>query len=221
VESGHPTWANVGTYRYRAFKSPEIAQNGRQLTARSGHSVIPDTQDARISISLLNMRYWNNRSNSRLTALIGLGLLAFAVLAETEIYKWVDEEGNVHYSDCAPPPTCDAETIQAEPEPDPLEVRKAQERLERMLAEQEVSKAEREQETLERERQRVAAMKIAVARKQICIRARQNLHVLQVQRPVYYIDENGKYVYLDDETRLSEIARMMKLIDENCQPISE
>lgn len=167
------------------------------------------------------MRHLSARSNSRFTVLIGLGLLAFTALAETEIYRWVDEEGNVHYSDCAPPPSCDAETIQAEPEPDPLEVRRAQERLDKMLAEQEVSKAEHEQEMLERERQRVAAMKIAVARKEICIRARQNLHVLQVQRPVYYIDENGKYVYLDDETRLSEIARMMRLIGDNCEPVSE
>ena len=90
-----------------------------------------------------------------------------------------------------------------------------------MLAQQEQSTAEREQEKLERERQRVAAMKVAVAKKQICIRARQNLHVLQVQRPVFYIDENGNYVYLDDKSRLSEISRMMKLIADNCEPVSD
>ena len=157
----------------------------------------------------------------RLSLVLGLVLLAPSALADSEIYKWTDEEGNVHYSDCPPPPSCDAETIQAEPEPDPSEVRKAQERLERMLVEQEESRAGREQEKLEKERQRVMAMQVAVARKRICIRARQNLHVLLVQRPVFYIDENGKYVYLDDETRLSEISRMRKLIDENCVPISD
>ena len=157
----------------------------------------------------------------RLSLVLGLVLLAPSALADSEIYKWTDEEGNVHYSDCPPPPSCDAETIQAEPEPDPSEVRKAQERLERMLVEQEESRAGREQEKLEKERQRVMAMQVAVARKRICIRARQNLHVLQVQRPVFYIDENGKYVYLDDETRLSEISRMRKLIDENCVPMSD
>lgn len=157
----------------------------------------------------------------RLSLVLGLVLLASSAFADSEIYKWTDEEGNVHYSDCPPPPSCDAETIQAEPEPDPGEVRKAQERLERMLVEQEESRAGREQEKLEKERQRVMAMQVAVARKQICIRARQNLHVLLVQRPVFYIDENGKYVYLDDETRLSEISRMRKLIDENCVPMSD
>jgi hypothetical protein len=159
--------------------------------------------------------------NRRLIFVFGLALLASFALAESEIYKWIDEEGNVHYSDCPPPPSCDAEAIQAEPEPDPVEVRKAQERLDQMLMEQEESRAEREQEKLKKEHQRVMAMQIAVAKKRVCIRARQNLQVLQVQRPVFYIDENGKYVYLDEETRLSEISRMLKLIAENCEPVSD
>ena len=166
------------------------------------------------------MLCWIVNATSRLFLVLSLALLATSALAESEIYKWVDEEGNVHYSDCPPPPSCDAETIQTEQEPDPSEVRKAQERLDRMLSEQEESRAEREQEKLNRERQRVIAMQVAVARKRICIRARQNLQVLQIQRPVFYIDENGNYVYLDEETRLSEIARMQKLIAVNCEPVS-
>jgi hypothetical protein len=160
----------------------------------------------------------HNTILERLSLLIGLALLASSAVAESEIYKWVDEEGNVHYSDCPPPPSCDVETIQAEPAPDPSDVRRAQERLDQMLAEQEESKAERDQEKLDTERKRVLAVKLAVARKQVCIRARQNLYVLQVQRPVFYIDENGKYVYLDDEIRLLEINRMLNLIAENCEP---
>ena len=147
--------------------------------------------------------------------------MPLSAIADSEIFKWVDEEGNVHYSDCPPPPSCDAETIQTEPEPDPTEVRRAQQRLDQMLAEQEEHKTERVQVKLEEERRRVLAMKFAVAKKQVCIRARQNLHVLQVQRPVFYINEDGEYVYLDEETRLSEIARMSRLIAENCEPTRE
>ena len=156
-----------------------------------------------------------------LTLALGLALSASSAIADSEIYKWTDEEGNVHYSDCPPPPSCDAEKIEAESAPDPSEVRKAQQRLDKMLAEQEESRAEREQEQLKKEQQRVIAMQIAVARKKICIRARQNLHVLLVQRPVFYIDENGQYVYLDEETRLAEIERMRQLIAENCEPVAE
>ena len=34
-------------------------------------------------------------------------------------------------------------------------------------------------------------------------------------------DENGKYVYLDEETRLSEIERMRRLIAETCEPVAD
>jgi hypothetical protein len=137
--------------------------------------------------------------------------------SDSEIYKWVDEEGNVHYSDCPPPPSCDAETVAAPESPDPGDVRRAQERLDEMLEEQQVSKGEREKERLEKERQKILAMKFAVAKKQVCIRARQNLHVLQVQKPVFYLDEEGEYIYLDEETRQAEIQRMKQLIAENCE----
>lgn len=160
-------------------------------------------------------------ANRCLPLAIGLALFASAAVADSEIYKWTDEEGNVHYSDCPPPPSCDAEIVEAEPEPDPSEVRKAQQRLEQMLAEQAEGRAEREHEQLEKEEQRVIAMQIAVARKRVCIRARQNLQVLLVQRPVFYIDENGNYVYLDEETRISEVERMRRLIAENCEPVSD
>ncbi len=154
----------------------------------------------------------------KLLLLLSLVMAAFSASADSEIYKWVDEEGNVRYSDCPPPPSCDAETIQAPQEPNPSDVRRAQERLNEMLEEQHVSKGEREQEKLEKERQRVIAMAVAVAKKRVCIRARQNLYVLQVQKPVFYLDEKGEYVYLDEKTRQAEILRMEQLITENCEP---
>ena len=154
----------------------------------------------------------------KLLLLLGLAMAAFSASADSEIYKWVDEEGNVRYSDCPPPPSCDAETIQAPQEPNPTDVRRAQERLNEMLEEQHVSKDEREQEKLEKERQRVIAMTVAVAKKRVCIRVRQNLYVLQVQKPVFYLDEKGEYVYLDEETRQAEIRRMEQLITDNCEP---
>lgn len=153
----------------------------------------------------------------RLLLLLSMVIVTFSAWADSEIYKWVDEEGNVHYSDCAPPPSCDAETIQAPQEPNAADVRRAQARLNKMLEEQHVSKSEREQEKLEKERQRVLAMTVAVAKKRVCIRARQNLHVLQVQKPVFYLDEEGEYVYLDEKTRQAEIQRMQQLITENCE----
>ena len=97
------------------------------------------------------------------------------------------------------------------------DVERAKQQLETLMAEQEESKALREQEKLERERRRVEAMQIAVARKRLCVQARQNLHVLLMERPVYYIDETGERVYLDDQKHKAEIARMQQLIADNCE----
>jgi hypothetical protein len=49
-----------------------------------------------------------------------------------------------------------------------------------------------------------------------CILARQNLHLLEMQRPVYYIDERGERVYLDDQVRAAEMEWMRAEIAEYC-----
>ena len=154
-------------------------------------------------------------------SLICLLLTTSLGMADSEIYKWTDEDGNVHFSDCPPPPSCDAETIRTPVEPAKEDVSRAQQRLDEMLQEQQVTKAERERAKLEKERKRVLAMEVAVAMKRACIRARQNLQVLQVQKPVFYIDEKGEYVYLDEATRQAEIERMKNLVAATCAPTSD
>jgi hypothetical protein len=154
---------------------------------------------------------------SLLVAVLACALAAVSMAgAEGTIYKWVDKEGNVHYTDCPPPPGCEAEAVVPPAAPSAAEVEAAQERLESALAEQEQAAAAREQDRLERERQKLRAMQVAVIKKQKCIEARQNLHVLELQAPVYYIDEKGERVFIDDALRQSEMALMRQQIEENC-----
>ena len=150
------------------------------------------------------------------SCLILMTLLALAANVDAEIYKWVDEEGNVHYSDSEPPPTHEPELIEVMPGPSEDEIKRAKQRLEALMAEQEESKALGEKDRLERERQQVAATQVAIEKKRVCIRARQNLHELLMRRPVYYIDDRGERVFLDDEMHVAEIGRMGELIAENC-----
>lgn len=150
-------------------------------------------------------------------AAILLGMAsAAAVGAGGTIYKWTDKEGNVHFTDCPPPPGCKAETVLVQPTPSEQQIRQAQEKLDKLLEEQLGSAAAREQQRLELERQQVAALQVAVARKRACVMAQQNLHNLLMNRPVYYIDEKGERVYLDDAAHKAEIERQRQLIRENC-----
>jgi CBS-domain-containing membrane protein len=153
--------------------------------------------------------------------LLSLLLLLVATVASADpgtIYKWTDKEGNVHYTDCPPPPGCKTETVEAQATPSAAEVEQARQRLEKLLAEQERSAAVREEERLERERRQALAMELAAVQKRMCIQAQQNLHVLLMERPVYYINEKGERVFLDDATHKAEIERMRKMIEEYCPP---
>ena len=132
------------------------------------------------------------------------------------IYRWVDKEGRVHYSDCPPPPGCTADEVQAGPAPSEEQVRQAEEALEALLSQQATEAGAREQERREREQQQIAAMQQAVARKRSCVQAQQNLHALLMNRPVYYIDDKGERVFLDEAAHKAEIERQRQLVHEFC-----
>lgn len=156
---------------------------------------------------------------SHLTWLVSLLILLVASVAHADpgtVYKWTDKEGNVHYTDCPPPPGCKAEVIESQAAPSAADVEQARQRLEKLLAEQEQSTTVRLEERLERQRKEAAAIEQAAARKRICIMAQQNLHSLLMERPVYYIDEKGERVFLDDASHKAEIERMRELITQYC-----
>lgn len=152
-------------------------------------------------------------------SLLSLVLLLVASVAHADpgtIYKWTDKDGNVHFTDCPPPPGCVAETVETQAAPSAADVEQARQRLEKLLAEQERAATVREEERLERQRREAAAMELAAEQKRQCIQAQQNLHVLLMERPVYYINEKGERVFLDDDAHKAEIARMRKLVLEYC-----
>jgi hypothetical protein len=136
--------------------------------------------------------------------------------AQGTIYKWTDPQGVVHYTDCPPPPGCVAEEVQQPAQPSAEDVRRAQERLDTLLEEQEARAAEREADRLRREAQEIVALKQAVDRKRACILAQQNLHALLMNRPVYYINERGEREFLDESTQRAEIARQRELVARYC-----
>jgi hypothetical protein len=142
-------------------------------------------------------------------------ILFFIGLADAAIYKWIDKEGNVHYGEF-PPPECEAQEVSPLPGPTIEETERAQERLKK-LREQQRRRAEIRRQAKEVERQKKEEEKQnRIYRKKRCIMAWQNLHVLELKRPVYHINEDGERVYLDDETRSAEINRLREEIEKYC-----
>lgn len=142
--------------------------------------------------------------------------LSVAVASFAAIYKWVDDEGVIHYSE-TPPSGEKTQEMEMEPGPSENEIQQSRDRMERLLEYQKQSD-ELRRESVEKKRQEKAAEQLEkVERKKRCIRAWQNLHELNIDRAVYSINEKGERVYLDDEMRATQIELMKKIIETDCK----
>ena len=144
----------------------------------------------------------------------GVGLLVVAfialLLAETvhaqEIYRWVDEAGQVHFGTTPP---ADAVIDEVQPPPPPaLDESSAKEQREQFLQAHEQAEAAR-QERLEAS---AKAEEEASRRAEACQRARQRVSTLELNRRI--VDEQGNT--LDDTVRLERLDNARQQVADNC-----
>ena len=154
---------------------------------------------------------------TRLTLLTACLLLASLPLGAAEkLYRWVDADGNVYFSD-RPPEKQEAEQIEVDAEISDrrriagrerlAESQRSlnQNRIDRALSSQELAALEVEREKAERQRQ----VK--------CEQARYNLEVLSTVGPVFSRNEAGERVYVEDEQRDQQIAEYEQKVSEYCE----
>ena len=146
-------------------------------------------------------------------------LLAFTAPAFSaeKMYKWVDAEGNIHFSDRPPDDSSEAEQIEVDAEISAERRREGQQRLQetqsamaqRRLDELSSTEAQA-QRTAERDRQQF--------QNQVrCAEARGNLAVLERQGPVFTMNEQGERVFVEDANRDQEIAKYRRAVNQYCQ----
>lgn len=147
-------------------------------------------------------------------------LIGFAALAMTigggamanEIYKWTDENGNVHYGDR--PTNIQNEELMA------LSYR----RTDPNTVQQQVQKqaaamtARQEARTAAAEEAKTAEAKAAEAaeNQKKCESYRARLQTFVQSRRLYRQDENGERVYLDEQQTQEARQRVEELIAEHC-----
>jgi len=148
---------------------------------------------------------------------LGCGLvaavIAFAPAVEgaTELYKWVDEDGTVTYSQLKPPRERAAQPVELRGFGPPH-------------TEPEVSEAELLEQTKlkeEEEKARVAAAQAETERvereKTYCDLAQKNLRVLQSPAQRLSVQgADGKSHYMDDKERAAKITETQTQIEEFC-----
>ena len=139
--------------------------------------------------------------------------LTFAAGASaSDIYKWTDEDGNVHYEDRPTgAPTEERLSISSNRTNSGAVDRRVQARHDRQTARDEERAA-----AAEAEQQAAAQAEVEAERQQACDRARARLETYLQARRLYRSDENGERVYLDDAQRQEARQKAEDQITEYC-----
>lgn len=138
-------------------------------------------------------------------------LLAWSGLAQSGIYKWVDDHGTTNYSQ-HPPPAESAVKVIPRPPPSDADAAQAQKRLEKQI---ETLSDEREaREKAAGEKAKLAAEKHQ--RRDNCAKARSNLTRLTTGGRKRIIGADGAARYLPEEEQQRLLTDTQKQIDEYC-----
>ena len=150
--------------------------------------------------------------------LLILCLLALAAGAPAQkMYKWVDKDGNVQYTDTPPPPGAKTEKTMTAPKPVPGQPKTAATKP-KSVAEQDAEFRKRQVEEAEaRAKQDKTAAQDEQAKAQ-CITAKSNLTQLESGVRVAKYDANGERYFLEDTDRPKAIEEARRAVDSWCNP---
>lgn len=144
--------------------------------------------------------------------MMSLALLCSTTYAGSS--KWVDEQGEVHYSDQVPKNVTKVQklkfkdTISSPPADNPY-VRKSTKEME---DEFQRGKAARANDAKKEEQ----ARDHAEAKRINCASARNNLGAMQQSGRMFKTDANGERVYLDDSQRQQQMDAAQRAVDQYC-----
>ena len=147
--------------------------------------------------------------------MVGCWGFTLAAQAQQFIYKWTDSQGQIQYSELAPPTGVQYEMVrkpagaEQNPEAATRDLNKEQSDLAKQVAEQE-QKDKQQAEQAQKESED--------ARTKNCEAAKKNLKILQSDSPVVKTDAKGNKVALDPQQREAELKKAQKDQDYFCNP---
>lgn len=137
--------------------------------------------------------------------------VSYAGITIADIYKWVDDKGQVHYSQQAPE-SAPAELIKTPPPPS-IDPSQAQREVDALIAQQEAIEQEKQQAKELAEQK--AAQKAALEKQ--CQEAREARTTYQNHPGGRFYDENGNLEHIKEEDRQQKIQELSNNIKQHCQ----
>jgi hypothetical protein len=149
------------------------------------------------------------RRTIRGLAAAGVSLVAALLVVTMPVtaattYKWVDKQGQVHYSD-SPPPGVAYETVATPSHPAAAPPPRAPE-----------STSTSQPDPVPPPAPPAASMTAGIASDADCVDALYQIALLEQKRPVFRFAADGSRQYLDDDARPAELERLQRLRDANC-----
>jgi hypothetical protein len=147
---------------------------------------------------------------------IALAILLATATVAAQVYKWVDKDGKVQYTDTPPPPGAakadpkkvetgaSGEASAAAPSPKSLQER-AKEFDKRRT--DETNKAKKDAD----------AEKIAKDNEDVCRQTRASLFDLETGRPIYRFNEKGEREIVGEDQRNADMAKARQIIAATCK----
>ncbi len=138
------------------------------------------------------------------------GMLFAATASAQQVYRWVDENGRVHFSD-KPPTDAKAETVDIEIKPTDLEATlRANAELQRRV---EAGKLEREDDKAFAAEQERYEARLAES----CRQARDRVAAIESARRLSTVDEQGNRVVYDEERRAAALTEARRQVADWCR----
>lgn len=142
-------------------------------------------------------------------------LLLIAAFALAQVYKWVDEKGNVHFGD-KPPEKAGVEELVLPEGPSQEELEAAAEELRAKLESRKSRDKIQEEQRREGWSKDYAEDLMIEERFNRCVEARYQVIVLERRGRSFKLGSDWVRSYLKDIDRPAEISRLEKLVEEYC-----
>lgn len=136
-------------------------------------------------------------------------ILAANTAAAQNLYKWVDDNGRVTYSD--QPPVGKVKTQEVVRIIGPSNSNAA-----RQMIDQDTAFKKRQDDTAKKQAETAKKEQFESARQDACSRARGELRALRENIPLSKMGENGERVLLDENSREVEGKRLETFLEESC-----
>lgn len=150
--------------------------------------------------------------------LLSAVLMVLSGAVQAELYRWVDENGRVHYTDTPPPPNAKkTEEIDAKRRAAPAAQTDGDAAQGKSYVEQEAEFQKRQVQKAEKQAAEAREKEQAEARKRGCQEARTELAGLQAGNRITQYNAQGERVFLDDREIKEKIAQVKKSIADLCK----